>query len=87
MEQNTCNALLGKKKVEGLSSSCNIYVFSRRHRLADVDGISAKAVLDGIVRRGLLPDDTTKEVKGIFFTQEKIGKHEEEETIITIKKT
>lgn len=66
---------------KGLDSRVNITVTSYRKRKHDPDGISVKAVLDGIVRAGLLPDDSCKEVESITF-KSIISK--EEKTIIEI---
>ena len=85
MEQNTGHGYMEKKKIKRLDSPVNIFVLSRRHRLTDPDGISIKAVLDGIVLAGILPDDTAKEIKGIFFRQEKISKDFPEETILELE--
>jgi len=46
-------------------------VHSVRKRLADIDGISAKAVIDGLIHAGLLVDDSAAFIKSIRFTQEK----------------
>ena len=86
MEQNLSNEHMGKKKVKRLDPPVNIFVLSRRHRRADPDGISVKAVIDGIVLAGILPDDTAKEIKEIIFSQEKISKEFPEETIIELVK-
>ena len=82
MEPDTCNAPLGAQEVEGRDTRACIHVHSVRKRLADPDGISAKAVIDGIVKAGLLENDTTKDIKEITFSQEK---GDPEETIITIE--
>jgi hypothetical protein len=53
-----------------------------RHWLHDdPDGISIKAVLDGIVHSGILPDDNSDIIEEVRFTQEK---SDTEETEITI---
>ena len=83
MEQNTCDAPMGEKKTEGLDSRVNILVISYRRRNHDPDGISAKAVIDGIVRRGILPDDSAKEVNEVRFKSVIIEKGEEK-TVIEI---
>ena len=57
-----------------------VHVHSKRKRLADQDGCSIKAVLDGIIQAGILPDDSAKFIQKISFTQEK---SKDEETIIT----
>ena len=64
-----------------------ILVHSYRHRLADPDGISAKAAIDGIVKAGILFDDQTKQIKEVRFKQTKIPTKEEEKTVITIEES
>ena len=61
-----------------------IIVNSYRKRLCDPDGISAKAVIDGIVKAGILSDDTTKQISEVRFKQTKIKTKEEEKTEIII---
>jgi len=58
-----------------------IHIHSVRKRLCDADGISAKAVIDGMVHTGLLRDDCPKEVSEVTYSQEKGSP---EETIITL---
>ena len=67
------------------NSQVCILVHSYRHRLADPDGISAKAAIDGIVRNGILTDDTAKQIEEVRFKQTKIPTKEKEKTIITIE--
>lgn len=79
----------GDKQVEtcghpALDSPCCVHVHSRRHKFADADGISAKAAIDGLIHAGILANDSPEQVKSVTFSQEKIGKKEIEETIITI---
>ncbi len=81
VESNTGDEPLGKKGFKGFNSRVDITVTSYRKRNHDPDGISAKAVLDGLVRRQILRDDSTKEVNSITFKSE-ISK--EEKTIITL---
>ena len=78
------NELLGKKKTPRLDTPCSLHIHSRRHRLADPDGISCKAAIDGLVLAGVLPDDSAKYVKEITQSQEKISTKEVEETLIII---
>jgi len=63
---------------------CCIHVHSIRKRLADPDGISAKAAIDAIVEAGILADDKAEEVKEVTYSQEK---GEPEHTTITLKWT
>ena len=73
------------EKAPPLDSQCCINVHSKRYRLADSDGISAKACIDGLVLSGILTDDSPQFVKEVSYSQEKIKKDKEEETIITIE--
>lgn len=82
VEQDTCHAPLGAQEVTRLNPPVGVHVHSIRKRLADADGCSAKAVIDGIVRAGVIPDDDPANVKEVTFSQEK---GEPERTIITIK--
>ena len=58
-----------------------IIIHSFRKRLADPDGISAKAAIDGIVQAGILKDDSAKEVEEVRFKQYKSN---EEKTVIEV---
>ena len=84
LEPYSCYESVAKKKFKRLDTPCCLHIHSRRYRLADADGISAKAAIDGIVHAGLLSDDSAKYVKKVSYSQEKITKKEIEETIITI---
>lgn len=84
MEQNTGDAPVAEKNVEGFNSLVNIAVTSYRRRKHDPDGISVKAVLDGLVRRKILLDDSTSEVNKVSLQSIIIKKDEEERTIIEI---
>jgi hypothetical protein len=84
MEQNTSNASVAEEKAKGLDTRVAITVTSYRKRVHDPDGISVKAVLDGIVRAGLLSDDSCKEVKSICFKSVICEKGEAEKTMIDI---
>ena len=53
------------------NSPVRITVHSRRKRLCDPDGISGKAAIDGLVKAGLLEDDSAKFVTEVRYTQEK----------------
>ena len=75
---------MATKKTKGHDSPVGIHVHSRRYRLCDSDGISAKALIDGLVIAGVLQGDSPEYVKFVTYSQEKIGKAESEETIVTI---
>ena len=81
IEPNTCHESVAKKKATGFNSLVNISITSYRKRKHDPDGISVKAVLDGIIRRGILTDDSTEQVKSVTFES---VQSKEEKTIIVI---
>lgn len=85
MELYISDGLAEKKEVKRLDKRVSIHIESKRHRLADPGGISHKATIDGIVNAGILPDDSTKEIKEIRESQTKIPASEPEITIITIR--
>ena len=62
---------MAKKKTARPNPRYDIHIHSRRKRLADSDGISAKAAIDGIVKTGILPDDSAKYVRNVSYSQEK----------------
>lgn len=86
MEQNTGNEPVAKERFKGFNSQnrVRITVTSFRRRQHDTDGISAKAFIDGLVRRGILEDDSCKQIKEIVFKSIIIKNDEEEKTIIEI---
>ena len=64
-----------------MDTRCSIRIHSKRTKLADTDGISCKAFVDGLRKAGVFVDDGTDYIKEISFTQE-LAK--EDETIIDI---
>jgi len=83
LEPNPCDAPLGTEKIKGLDTPCRVHFHSKRHRLADSDGISGKAVLDGLVHAGILSNDSAIHVKSVTFSQEKTKGPEITEVTIT----
>jgi Holliday junction resolvase RusA-like endonuclease len=67
-----------------LYKKCRVNVLSKTYRLADEDGRSIKAVVDGLRKAGIFKDDNSKIVTNVSHTQEKIASGENEETIIEI---
>lgn len=59
-----------------------ITIHSFRKRLADPDGVSGKAAIDGCVKAGLLVDDSAKEVWEVRYRQ---SQSETERTVIEIE--
>jgi len=68
-------------------SLVSIRIHSYRCRLCDVDGISGKAVIDGLVLAKIIADDTTKEVKEVLFSQTKVKNKTEEKVVVTVERT
>ena len=84
LEQIANDEQVQSGKPAPLDTQCSIHIHSRRHTLADADGVSAKAVIDGLVHAGLLEDDSPKYVSSISYSQEKIPKSDLEETIVEV---
>ena len=81
MEQNISDAALSAHGFTEMDTLVSIRVISYRKLKHDPDGISAKAVIDGLVHAGILTDDSTKQVKEVTFESKK---SKEERTIIEI---
>src|SRR5918996_279309 len=75
------NALDPKAQAIQVAKRFCVRVTSCGRRLADTDGNSVKAILDGITAAGIWPDDSSKFIEEISFTQ-KAG--EIDQTIIEI---
>lgn len=67
----------------GPNTRYDCVVHSIRKRLADPDGISVKAALDGIVKAQVLIDDSAKYIRQVVFSQQKCELDDEEKTVIT----
>ncbi len=85
MEQTPSNAALAAHETQAMFQSCRIHIHSKRHRLADLDGISHKYLIDCLTECRIIADDKPEIVKEITFSQEKVGSKEPEEVVITIE--
>lgn len=83
MEQASGNGPLATKELPRFTSPVHINVISYRKRATDPDGVSVKAVIDGIVAAGILADDSPKQVASIRFENRKANG--EEKTVIEIE--
>ncbi len=81
MEPIIRNEQVGKTEGNKLDKRVCIHIHSKRRRLADPDGVSGKAAVDGLAEGGIFTDDSAKYIKEISFSQEK---SKTEETIIDI---
>jgi Holliday junction resolvase RusA-like endonuclease len=85
VERAQSNAPSEAKRCQPFDSQVNVTFLHYRHRLADVDGVSIKACLDGIVKAGLLKDDSCSEINEVRQRQIKIASSEDEKTEIIIE--
>jgi hypothetical protein len=74
----------GEETVQRFDTQVCIDVVHYRYRLADPDGLSVKAAIDGIHKAGILIDDSAKEIEAISHRQIKIPRQEAERTTFTI---
>lgn len=72
------------RKGPTFDAQVSIRVDHYRLRLADPDGLSCKAAIDGLVHCGVLRDDSAQEISEIRHVQHKVKNAEEERTVITI---
>lgn len=84
LELHPGNAPLEAKEAARLDTRVHIRVISYRKRKHDPDGVSVKAVLDGLTRRGILPDDSWEEIASVLFESRRCEKGEPERTVIEI---
>lgn len=82
MEQIAKDGHKAGNEIQAFDVPVCIHVHSIRNNLADCDGISAKAAIDGLVKAGLLRDDSVEWVKEVSYSQEKTSG--DESTVITI---
>ena len=67
LEPVTCDAALPAEETPRFIAPVNIRVISYRKLNHDPDGVSVKAVLDGVVALGILADDSARQVTSITF--------------------
>ena len=82
LEQAIGNEQVGAQEIPRLHTPCYITMHSIRKGKPDFDGVSGKAVIDGLVNIGVLQDDRQEQIsRSPVYTFEK-GK--KEVTIITL---
>lgn len=82
LEQDFGNAAFRANETARITAPCRLHFHHVRKRLADIDGLSVKAVIDGLVRIGILADDSPEFVKEITHSQ---SQGHPEKTIIQIE--
>lgn len=76
---------LAAGKDPAFDTRVRITIVSFRKRLADSDGISAKAAIDGLVHAGVIKDDSAKFVEEVAYRQVKVATEEQQKTQIIIE--
>jgi hypothetical protein len=76
---------LGEKGPTAFDTPVCITVVSYRTCLADSDGISAKAAIDGLVLARIIEDDSTKFVEEVRYRQIKVETKAQEKTVLEIE--
>uniref|UniRef100_A0A6M3IH55 Uncharacterized protein n=1 Tax=viral metagenome TaxID=1070528 RepID=A0A6M3IH55_9ZZZZ len=71
LEPPACHEQVATHARAPLAPPVRVHVHSVRRRLADSDGVSVKAVLDGLVVAGLLADDRPEIVAQVSQSQER----------------
>ncbi len=84
LERTACNEPISKGKSPAFDSPVSIRVHSYRCRLCDVDGVSGKACIDGLVLSGVIADDSTKEVREVTYAQTKVKNKSDEKVVVTV---
>jgi hypothetical protein len=86
VERTAGDEPLAKNGSPAFDTPVRILVHSYRCRLCDVDGISSKALLDGLVLANVIANDTTKEVQEVRYLQTKVKTKAEEQAVITVER-
>ena len=74
------------RKSATFNTCVSLEIISYRTNLADSDGVSVKAAIDGLVEAGILRGDTTKDIQEpIISRQIKVKNASEEKTVIIIE--
>jgi len=84
LERTVGNESIQTGKSPAFDSPVSIRIHSYRCRLCDVDGISSKALIDGLVLTNIIADDSTKEVREVTYAQTKVKNKSEEEVVVTV---
>ena len=82
VEPSATGEALHQDEYPSFNTPVNIKVISYRKYKHDTDGVSVKAVLDGLVAVGILAGDTSEHVKEVTFESRK---SKDESTLIVIE--
>lgn len=84
LERTVGDEQVRTSKGPAFDSPVSVRVHSYRCRLCDVDGVSGKALLDGLVHANVIADDSTKEVVEVLFKQTKVKNKSDEKVVVTV---
>ena len=84
LERTTGDESIRAGKGPAFDTPVSIRIHSYRCRLCDVDGVSGKALLDGLVHANVIADDSTKEVVEVLFKQTKVKNKSDEKVVVTV---
>jgi len=87
LEQNSGHEPMAAYVVEAYDSlhGIRLHFVHYRRRHGDVDNLSVKALLDGLVKRGVFADDSSKYIQEITHKIVKIEPQEQEHTEVIIE--
>ena len=71
MEPNPTDAALRADEAATFTAPVRVTFYHTRKRLADIDGLSGKAAIDGLVEAGILTDDSAKQIAEVRHCQSK----------------
>ena len=83
LEPTACDGMEETQKGTAPDSRARIHFHSRTNRLADSDGRSVKAAVDGLVKAGIIGGDSPEFVSSVTQSQERV--EGPEETVVTIE--
>jgi hypothetical protein len=84
LERHPDDALDKAEEMPRFTAPVRITVTSYRKAVSDTEGVSVKAFLDGLVARGILENDSCKQVKKVEFETVVVGPRGEEKTVLEI---
>lgn len=84
LESYPCHGAIRAQTLTSLDTRVIVAVTSHRHGKHDPDGISIKAILDGLIKCGILRDDSTIEIQKICLRSKKAESKADERTTIEI---
>lgn len=83
LESDTSDAPVAENELTPFTSQVRITFHHTRVRLADLDGLSGKAAIDGLIEAGVLATDSPEQVAEVRTIQIK-GKPEETKIVIEV---